>query len=101
MSEQTKSDSGCGCGSLFFIALAIFILWSTNPSHEDHRKQFVQQFDKRHPVAKWFGVGDLSAILTTYHSYLLFSTTTYDDHGITFGVLGMVFCSAAAVGEAR
>jgi hypothetical protein len=62
----------------------------TNPDINAHRRAIDARFDKEHPVAKWFGIGNIASMQVTYHNYAVVSVTTYDREVVTVGAVGQV-----------
>ena len=61
-----------------------------NPSEDRHRDAIVAQYKKENPLSGRFLVGDALAQMTTYHNYVLFSTTTIGEDKISTGYVGLV-----------
>ena len=87
---QTKSGS---MKQLFSMLLVLVVLGGAallNPSEDRHRDAIVAQYKKENPLSGRFLVGDALARMTTYHNYVLFSTTTIGEDKISTGYVGLV-----------
>jgi hypothetical protein len=74
------------------IALAVIVLAVlTNPSPDRHREKIKELVSKRSLLERTFGVGQLIAFASTYHSLGVASYTTVNDKTTSIGFMGMVF----------
>ena len=69
------------------LALAVVL----NPSAERHRDRVRAAIGERNVLAKALGLGSLAALVSSYHSLGVASTTSVDGHVLSVGVMGMVF----------
>src|SRR5207302_11394271 len=77
MAEQKPSEtSGSGCGCLIATLIAIFLIWSSNPSLERHKQAYFAYGKKHHPIQALFGGGQFASAFFQYHSYFICSRTT-------------------------
>ena len=72
-------------------ALAVLLLFATNPGRARHERRIEAEVRVRHPVASLFGAGTLAARLVDYRSYGVLSVGRLDERVVSVGVLGMVF----------
>lgn len=70
--------------------VAVLIAMALNPSDAKHRAAIRAAVAERSPIAGALGLGVLRAMTVEYHTYGIFSYTTFDDHVISTGALGMV-----------
>jgi hypothetical protein len=77
--------------SLVVLAGLVVLAVVTNPSPEKHRAEIRETTAHRSPVAGVFGIGALTAFVSTYHPLGVASYTTVDDQIVSFGAFGMVF----------
>lgn len=75
------------------LTAAVFVgAIALNPSADQHRERIKQATAERHPIAGAFGLGELTAFVSSYHSWGVLSyTTTGQDRLLTVGALGMVY----------
>lgn len=71
------------------VLLLLMVL--TNPSAERHRDQIAESISERSQIEKVFGVGQISAFASRYHSLGILSYSTLGDEVVSVGMLGMVF----------
>jgi hypothetical protein len=62
-----------------------------NPSPEQHRERIKQAIAERSPIAGFFGVGALTAFVSTYHPLGVASYTTVEGKVVSVGAFGQVF----------
>jgi hypothetical protein len=62
-----------------------------NPSPAQHRERIKQAIAERSPIAGWFGVGALTAFVSTYHPLGVASYTTVEGKVVSVGAFGQVF----------
>jgi hypothetical protein len=70
-------------------ALAILLAVS-NPGPEVHKQAIRDAIFKDQPLASALGFGVLSSELSTYDSYVFWSTMKLDEERVTLGLLGRV-----------
>ena len=61
-----------------------------NPSEDRHQEAIVAQYKKENPLSGTLGAGHILAEVTTYHNYVLYSTTTIGEDKISTGYIGFV-----------
>ncbi len=61
-----------------------------NPSEDRHQEAIVAQYTDENPISGALGIGHVLAEATTYHNYVLFSTTTLGEDKISTGYAGLV-----------
>lgn len=79
--------------SLIFIIVflvALIAVMALNPSEAKHRAAIRAAVAEQSPIAGALGLGALRAMTVEYHSYGVFSYTTFDDSVISTGALGLV-----------
>lgn len=69
------------------IALAVLL----NPSPDRHREKIKDLVAKRSLLERTFGVGQIIAFASTYHSLGVASYTTVNEKTTSIGFMGMVF----------
>lgn len=79
--------------------LALFLVALTNPSPQSHEEQIVAQYSEQNPITGKLGAGHILAEMTTYHNYLLFSTTSFRDERISIGALGFIHTRSLTIDE--
>lgn len=78
--------------SLYIVILMVMgiLLFFTNPTYDSHQNKINDQFKKENKVVGFLGGGKAVGALSTYHNYLLFSTTVLDGDLLSIGVLSKV-----------
>ena len=76
--------------------LALIAAMALNPSDAKHRASIRAAVAERSPIAGALGLGALRALTVDYHSYGIFSYTTFDDYVISAGALGIVHVNKEA-----
>ncbi len=74
-----------------FLAILVVAAFALNPSAERHRARIKEELSERSPLARFLGLGSLTAFVSTYHPLGVASYTTVNDRVVSVGVLGMVF----------
>ena len=75
---------------IVILLVAGILLFFTNPSYDSHLNKINDQFKKENKVAGFLGGGKAVGALSTYHNYLLFSTTVFDGDLLSIGILSQV-----------
>ncbi len=70
-----------------------------NPSEDQHQDAIVAQYKDENPISGRLGIGHVFAEATTYHNYVLFSTTTLGEEKISTGYVGLVTVRSLDLGE--
>ncbi len=74
------------------IAAAIVVLaLALNPSADRHREKIKQMISERSLLDRTFGVGQLTAFASQYHTLGVASYTTVNDRTTSIGFMGLVF----------
>ena len=74
---------------IVFLA-ALLAAMALNPSDAKHRAAIRAAVAEQSPIAGALGLGALRAMTVEYHSYGIFSYTTFDDAVISIGTLSQV-----------
>ena len=61
-----------------------------NPSEDHHKEAIVALYKDENPISGALGIGHVLAEATTYHNYVLYSTTTLGEEKISTGYVGLV-----------
>lgn len=69
------------------VALALIL----NPSADKHREKIKQQVSERSLLDRTFGIGQLTAFASKYHSLGVASYTTVNERTTSIGFMGLVF----------
>ncbi len=77
-------------GWLFFIILFFVTLYFSNPSYGRHRMKIKDALEQSHPIASLFGMSQLAAMATGYHSVGIGSYTEFNGRVVSVGALGVV-----------
>ena len=72
------------------VLVALIAAMTLNPSAAKHREAIREAVAQRSPIAGMLGIGALQAMTVEYRSYGVVSYTSYDDHVISVGALGIV-----------
>ncbi|HEU5295244.1 MAG TPA: hypothetical protein VFU71_10670 [Burkholderiaceae bacterium] len=78
-------------GSAVAIAALVLLAFVLNPSPEQHRAKINAVISERSAVAKAFGVGALTAFVSTYSSLGVASYTTVNGRTVSIGAFGIVY----------
>ena len=74
------------------VAVAVLALsFVLNPSPEKHRAEIKEAIAERSQLERAFGVGQLTAFASKYHSLGVASYTTVDSRVSSVGIMGIVF----------
>lgn len=73
------------------VAGLLVLAIALNPSAERHRVKIRETIAERSQLNKVFGVGELAAFVSTYHSFWVGSYTTAGEKVLSVGVFGIVF----------
>jgi hypothetical protein len=77
---------------IFWIILALLLVaLLTSPNEGLHKKKINQEFKGENPVTGVLGAGKVFSELVSYHDYYVFSSTTFRDETVSFGIFRMVF----------
>lgn len=77
--------------SLFLLAGVLAAALILNPSAERHRTKIKESISERSQIEKVFGIGQLTAFVSQYHSVWVASYTTVNGKTRSVGAFGMVF----------
>ena len=72
-------------------AAIVVLAFVLNPTPEKHRAKIREAISERSLVAKAFGVGALTAFVSSYSSFGVGSYTTVNGRIVSIGALGMVY----------
>ena len=72
-------------------AAVVLLAFVLNPSPERHRARIKDAISGRSEVAKAFGVGALTAFVSTYTSLGVASYTTVNGRVVSIGAFGIVY----------
>ena len=72
-------------------AVVVALAFVLNPSAERHRAEIREAIAERSPIAGVFGVGAITAFVSTYHPLGVASYTTVDGKGVSIGAFGVVY----------
>jgi hypothetical protein len=72
-------------------AAIVVLAFVLNPTPEKHRAKIKEAISERSLVAKAFGVGALTAFVSSYSSLGVGSYTTVNGRIVSIGALGMVY----------
>jgi hypothetical protein len=72
-------------------AAAIGLALVFNPSPDKHREKIKQLVSERSLLERTFGLGQLAAFASKYHSLGVASYTTVNEKTMSIGFMGMVF----------
>ena len=72
-------------------AAVVALAFVLNPTPEQHRAKIKAAISERSVVAKAFGVGALTAFVSTYSSLGVASYTTVNGRTVSIGALGVVY----------
>ncbi len=77
---------------IFWIILALLLVaLLTSPNEELHKKKINQEFKGKNPFTGILGAGKVFSELVTYHDYYIFSSMTFRDETVSFGIFRTVF----------
>ncbi len=76
---------------LIIVAVLLALAFVLNPSADKHRTVIKETIAERSKVQQVLGVGELTAFVSTYHTFWVGSYTTVNDKVQSVGVFGMVF----------
>ena len=85
--------------SVVVVLLALGGAALSNPSEDRHKDAIVAQYKAENPISGALGVGHALVEATTYHNYVLFSTTTLGEEKISTGYVGRVEARALDIAE--
>ncbi|MCC7199058.1 MAG: hypothetical protein IT483_06095 [Gammaproteobacteria bacterium] len=72
-------------------AAVVALAFVLNPSAERHRAEIREAIAERSPIAGVFGVGAITAFVSTYHPLGVASYTTVDGKVVSIGAFGVVY----------
>ncbi len=72
-------------------AVVVALAFVLNPSAERHRAEIREAIAERSPIAGVFGVGAITAFVSTYHPLGVASYTTVDGKVVSIGAFGVVY----------
>ncbi len=76
---------------LIVAAAVIGLALIFNPSPDKHREKIKQLVSERSLLERTFGIGQLAAFASKYHSLGVASYTTVNERTMSIGFMGMVF----------
>ncbi|MES2908315.1 MAG: hypothetical protein V4688_04065 [Pseudomonadota bacterium] len=75
------------------LAIAVVGAFALNPSAEQHREKIKSVIAERSPLEGMLGLGQLTSLVSKYHSVGVASYTTVGEKTASVGALGMVYVS--------
>ena len=72
-------------------AVVVALAFVLNPTAERHRAEIREAIAERSPIAGVFGVGAITAFVSTYHPLGVASYTTVDGKVVSIGAFGVVY----------
>ncbi|MES2721315.1 MAG: hypothetical protein V4624_10550 [Pseudomonadota bacterium] len=75
------------------LAIAVVGAFALNPSAEQHREKIKSVIAERSPLEGMLGLGQLTSLVSKYHSLGVASYTTVGEKTTSVGALGMVHVS--------
>jgi hypothetical protein len=77
--------------SILIAAAVVALAFILNPSPERHREKIKELVAQRSLLQRTFGVGQILAFASVYHSVGVASYTKVDERTTSIGFMGMVF----------
>lgn len=77
--------------SILIAAAVVALAFILNPSPERHREKIKELVAQRSLLQRTFGVGQILAFASEYHSVGVASYTKVDERTTSIGFMGMVF----------
>ena len=75
------------------LAIAVVGAFALNPSAEQHREKIKSVIAERSPLEGMLGLGQITSLVSKYHSLGVASYTTVGEKTASVGALGMVYVS--------
>jgi hypothetical protein len=76
------------------VAAIVGLALILNPSPDKHREKIKQLVSERSLLERTFGIGQLAAFASKYHSLGVASYTTVNERTMSIGFMGLVFVMA-------